>query len=44
MTTFVFFGLLLLLIEVHRRESATHQKSASMARYRPRRERDESRK
>lgn len=43
MEAFVFFCLLLMLIEVHRRELSTHQSSASMARYRPQRERDEHR-
>jgi hypothetical protein len=41
MTAFVFFCLFLVLIEIQRRELATRQKSESMARYRPRRERDD---
>jgi len=40
MVAFVFSGLFLMLIEVHRRELAARQKSASTARYRPQRERD----
>jgi hypothetical protein len=43
MTAFVFFCLVLMLIEIHRHELATRRKNASMARYRPRRERDDSR-
>lgn len=40
MAAFVFFCLLLMLIEIHRRELATPQKNASVARYRPHREHD----
>lgn len=43
MAAFVFFCLLLMLIEVHRRELAIRQKSPSTARYRPQRGRSEHR-
>lgn len=39
MAAFVFFCLFFVLMEVHRRELATRQKSLSMARYRPPRKR-----
>jgi len=43
MAAFIFSCLLLLLIEVHRRELANRQKSMSAARCRPQQERDRQR-